>query len=273
MKLLYTTDLHGHKEKYDRLLTAAEAEKPGAVIIGGDILPFPEQGRTLKQVNFIEDYLDGFFKRLNDQGIYCLLFLGNDDYAMWDGDFQEVCDRYPRVFNLAQKKYELNGYEFIGMNYVCDYPFHLKDRCRLDTADGHAKTTTGILSVPDGLHNVPNWAEYIATLPTIEEELERLTKPKNMSKTVYVMHMPPAGLLLDKTGGYEYVGSHAIYEFIKKNQPRLTLHGHIHEGPMMTGTWKIQFGRTWCIQPGQEGYSLIFVTIDLKTMVCNLKGM
>ena len=36
-----------------------------------------------------------------------------------------------------------------------------------------------------------------------------------------------------------------------KNQPFLSLHGHIHESPEMSGVWKANLGKTICIQPGQ----------------------
>jgi hypothetical protein len=46
--------------------------------------------------------------------------------------FEETCDRYKYVKYLAQKKVEILGYEFLGLNLVVDFPFLLKDRCRKD---------------------------------------------------------------------------------------------------------------------------------------------
>jgi len=110
----------------------------------------------------------------------------------------------------------------------------------------------------------------VATLPTLEEELEQLERPADMKKTVYVMHMPPANLGLDVCLNGEKVGSEAIYQFIKKNQPRLTVHGHIHESPEMSGKWKARLGRTLCVQPGQYGHmeDLVYAVIDVESLRC-----
>jgi Icc-related predicted phosphoesterase len=52
-----------------------------------------------------------------------------------------------------------------------------------------------------------------------------------------------------------------------KYQPRLSLslHGHIHESPEVSGRWYAKLGRTICIQPGQLD-EFTYVTIDLSTM-------
>jgi len=46
-------------------------------------------------------------------------------------------------------------------------------------------------------------------------------------------------------------------------QPLLTLHGHIHESPDITGIWRNRAGRTWCVQPGQTR-GLSYVLVDLE---------
>ena len=77
--------------------------------------------------------------------------------------------------------------------------------------------------------------------------------------------MPPYKLGLDKCGHGAEVGSKAIYDFLRSRQPRLSLHGHIHESPEYSGKWHAKIGNTVCIQPGQLT-SFTYVTIDLKTM-------
>ncbi|MFX1436377.1 MAG: hypothetical protein ACFFAA_04105, partial [Promethearchaeota archaeon] len=74
---------------------------------------------------------------------------------------------------------------------------------------------------------------------------------------------------LDVTHDGRKVGSKAEYEFIKKNQPKLSLHGHIHESPDFSGKWHSQLRKTICIQPGQshqDDSHLVFAIIDLETM-------
>ena len=96
------------------------------------------------------------------------------------------------------------------------------------------------------------------------------TKPDNPKKTVYVMHMPPAGLRLGQLRYQDMdIGSADIYKFLKDMQPMLSLHGHIHESPdTEKGKWINRIIDTTCIQAGQTelgAEELIYATIDLDT--------
>jgi len=64
------------------------------------------------------------------------------------------------------------------------------------------------------------------------------------------------------------VGSNAIHAFIKAKQPLLTLHGHIHESPDVSGKWFSKLGKTLCTQPGQYGQleDFAYSVIDLDKM-------
>lgn len=117
-----------------------------------------------------------------------------------------------------------------------------------------------------GWNEIDDWFSYAKTLPTIEDELTRLPQPENMRRSVYVMHMPPFGIVLDKCWGGEEAGPKAIYNFLKKHQSKLSLHGHIHESPEVTGKWCAKVGNTLCLQPGQPPEDeLAYVTIDFSS--------
>ena len=90
-----------------------------------------------------------------------------------------------------------------------------------------------------------------------------------MSNTIYIFHNPPANLDLDVTQAGLKVGSKAEYAFLKENQPKLSLYGHIHESPDVSGKWYSRIGKTICIQPGQSHQHenfLNYVLVDLETM-------
>jgi len=101
-----------------------------------------------------------------------------------------------------------------------------------------------------------------------EEELARkidatTSQVSDMKNCIFNFHCPPYGTPLDEApkldkemrpvlaiGGQpemEHVGSVAVMNAIKKHQPLLGLHGHIHES---RGSTKI--GRTLCLNPGSE---------------------
>lgn len=227
----------------------------------------PLEGALHKQRTFISRYLDDYFSRFNSKKIYYLSCPGNDDLKIFDSLYDETCGKYPFVKNLALRKIEIRGYEFIGMNLVTDYPFQLKDRCRMDTDIFvfPIQYGKGVLSVEGGLKPFDDWFSYARTLPTIEEELDRLVRPKNMRKCVYIIHMPPSRLGLDVCSDGREVGSGAVYTFFETHQPLLSLHGHIHESPVMSGKWFSKIGDTTCIQPGQLD-DFTYVLIDLSTL-------
>jgi Icc-related predicted phosphoesterase len=274
MKILYVTDLHGSEWKYDRIFEIAKSISADIVINGGDMLPL--RGNLLHQDDFIINYLDKHFSNFNSERIYYLTMLGNDDLQKFDDFFQTICNKYDYILNINFQRIEINDFEFIGMNLVPDLPFALKDRARKDTKEFVFPRQIGkpVLSTSNGWKKIDNWFSYIDTLPTIEEEINNLVKPSNIEKAIYVIHTPPSDISLDICHDGRKVGSRAIYEFLKKTQPLLSFHGHIHESPETLGKWFNKIGRTICIQPGQSHYHqkyLVYVVIDLKTMTLDRK--
>ena len=268
MKILYVTDLHGNEAKYWRAFEAAKERGARAVVNGGDMLSM-EGDLHRSQREFIEGFLDGYFAAFEKAGIYHLGFLGNDDLKIHNESFDDVCSKYAHALNLAQKKFQLDGFEFIGMNWVVDYPFQLKDRCRKDTKDYvfQRQLGPGLLSNERGFQTLPDWFSFAGTLPTIADELDTLPKPEKPRKAIYVIHMPPAGLGLDVCWSGEQVGSKSISRFIERTQPLLTLHGHIHESYTKSGVWNARMGDTVCVQPGQmKSDAISYALIDLETM-------
>lgn len=271
MKLLFVTDIHGVKWKYERIFQIAKSLKPDLVLNGGDMLPF--KGNLLKQGRFIDDFLDDYLSKFESEKIYYLFIPGNDDLIIFDELFNEMCDKYRYIANIAQNKFQIeySDYEFIGMNWVTDLPFGLKDRARKDAKDFTFPKQIGnqVLSTPNGWKEIDDWFSFVDTLPTIEEELNNLIRPIKIKNTIYLIHMPPSKLGLDVCYDGRKVGSKAIYDYLQKNQPLLSLHGHIHESLDVSGIWHSNIGETVCIQPGQahfyENY-LIYITIDLKNM-------
>ncbi len=265
MRVVFTTDLHGCTWKYDKLYKVAQEFEADIVINGGDMLP--KNTNLFQQDQFITRHLNTHFQQFDYAKIYYLCYLGNDDLMIFDTLFEETCQQYHYVSNIAQRKMTIQDIDFIGMNWVVDYPFRLKDRCRMDTKDYifQRQFGTGLLSTPHGWQEIDDWYAYANTLPTIEEELNELARPQQMHQSVYIIHMPPAHVGLDVCGHGEHVGSQALTQFLHDHQPTMSLHGHIHESPDVSGVWKTHIGDTMCIQPGQMA-EFTYVTIDMATM-------
>ena len=218
MKILYTSDLHGQSWKYDQLLIEAQKHCAAIVINGGDMLP---AGKSLfDQDKFILGHLQDHWKSFDKIGVHYLCFPGNDDLIAFDPLFNEVCQKYELVHNIAQQKIYINGFEFIGMNWVPDYPFRLKDRCRVDNQKFvfERQFGSGLLSTSSGWIEIKQWKAYAQSLPSIEEELQNLPLPASMEKAIYVIHSPPAFVGLDVCNHGGQVGSKAIYNFLEQKR-------------------------------------------------------
>ena len=270
MKILYTTDIHGIIEKYEKIYDIAVKEQVDMIINGGDMTP--NTSNFFKQGDFMRDFLDGYFRKLNAKSIYHLSMLGNDDLRIFDDEFNEICNKYPFIFDIAQKRVEIRGFEFIGMNLIPDLPFGLKDRARKDMKDFQFPRQIGkaYLSNREGLQKVDNWPIYADSLPTIEDEMNELIKPRDYRKSIYIIHTPPLKLDLDACRDGRNVGSEAVFNFLKKYQPLLSFHGHIHESFDVSNTWKANLENTLCIQPGQFGHyinQVVYVILDLNTLI------
>jgi Icc-related predicted phosphoesterase len=59
-----------------------------------------------------------------------------------------------------------------------------------------------------------------------------------------------------------HIGSMAIERFIRRRQPLLTLHGHVHESARLTGAWSQTIGRTHCLSAAHDGPELAIVRFD-----------
>lgn len=278
MKFLYVTDLHGDKNKYEKVLNLAVESDIKLIVNGGDMLP-KQCDRHREQPIFIKEYLRNYFQRLQKSSITYLTILGNDDLLAVDELFSAVCSEFENVCNIAGNKMSVDGFEFIGMDSVLDHPFGCKDRVVTETHYIPQKQLSPFAGISNksGYDEIFNWFEYSKTeLPYMCDILNQLPKPVNPKKTVYVTHMPPAGLRLGQLRYQDLdIGSVDIYEFLKQMQPLLSLHGHIHESPdTEKGRWVNQILDTTCIQTGQtELYSeeLIYAVIDLDTQMYERK--
>jgi Icc-related predicted phosphoesterase len=285
MKLLYTSDLHGEIHLYQELSSLAISSSSEIMVIGGDLLPsFPPTKRyedmVPNQKTFIDQFLSPFFKRMLETTSIQQIFLipGNWDlgYAFL---FRETTEK---IIDLNQKSYRLkNGYELIGYPFVPPTPFRPKDFEKMDDREAPwppQKIPSYIRSSDqtDRLSPIDPFS-YLRGRETIEEDLDRLPKPLQPRRTIYVMHSPPFGTRLDLIQGGKSAGSRSIKTFIERNQPLLTLHGHIHESPELSGTYIDRIGETLTINPGQfiwtsrDASKLHAVTLELERIEQTLK--
>jgi Icc-related predicted phosphoesterase len=269
----FVSDLHGREDRYSKLFEAAGEERPRAIFLGGDLLP--HHWSQLTNGDFIEEVIVAGFEtlrsKLGEAAPQVFVVLGNDDDRASEELFIEGenaglwCYSHERWGRLA-------SYPVLGYAYVPPTPFLLKDWERYDVS---RFTDPGCVPPERGQRTVPVDLDEIR-FGTIAADLARLTTDRDLENTVCLFHSPPYRTKLDRAAldGRTvdhapldvHVGSIAIQRFIEDRQPLLTLHGHIHESPRLTGSWREKIGRTHAFTAAHDGPELALVRFDLDDL-------
>jgi Icc-related predicted phosphoesterase len=269
MIVVYTSDLHGNKELYSELFDLADERRARAVIIGGDMLPVGDsfQYSLLAQKDFIFSYLEpklkGFLSKVPQATIYAML--GNYDWSASNLHLKSLEEKGMLRLLHGQKHALRDDYELIGYAHVPPTPFIIKDGERRDLQmdPTEQQRCTACCSQEEKILVIDSQL-HLMEMKSIEEELQELPQARGSRSTVYVMHCPPFHTNLDRLFDGRCIGSRAIRMFIERQQPYLTLHGHIHESSEISGQYWDRIGKTLCINPGQSVEELYAVFFELE---------
>jgi len=270
---LFCSDLHGRTRRYGKLFRVIRDEEPDAVFLGGDLLPGAVQifSANFPHNNFVTDYLAGELTRIReDQGTAypeIFLILGNDDGRCEETAIIDAEERglWHYVHN---RKLSLGSFQIYGYSFVPPSPFRLKDWEKYDVS---RYVDPGCVPPEDGIHTVPV-SDYEMRYSTISDDLEVLTDGDDLSRSIMLFHSPPYrtnldraaldGRMIDHAPLDVHVGSIAIQRFIKRKQPLITLHGHIHESSRITGSWMDREGGTFMFSAAHDGPELALIRFD-----------
>ena len=270
----FVSDLHGRVERYRKLFAAIESERPAAVFLGGDLLPsglfaaigLPEGDHFIR--DFLARELDRLRRALGGAYPRVLLILGNDDARGEEPAIREMESR--GLWEYAHgRRFDLGASRVYGYAFVPPTPFQLKDWERYDVS---RFVDPGCVPPDEGFRTVPADPREVE-LRTIARDLQELAGDDDQSAAVWLFHAPPYdtaldraaldGKMVDHAPLDVHVGSIAIRRFIEKRQPRVTLHGHVHESARLTGAWREAIGRTACLSAAHDGPELALVRLDL----------
>jgi Icc-related predicted phosphoesterase len=280
MRIVYTSDLHGNEQHYARILHFAIEQGARTVVLGGDLFPNShEPGRGLfLQRQFLRDVFAPWLHRIRAEfrslSVYALP--GNEDWASTTDLLVDLAES-ELFYPLHHRVWWLNGRTWLaGSSLVPITPFVAKDWDRLEGIEPEPPFPIGGgMRSMYGLLRSLTLAD-VRALPTITEELALFPAQSNPAGTIYVFHSPPYATALDRLADGRAVGSRAVRAFIEEYQPPLTLHGHIHESPMVSGSYAERIGRTLCVNPGQSPdrlHAVIFDTDDpCTTLVHTVLG-
>lgn len=287
MRIFFATDIHGSDVCFRKFINAAKFYKADVLILGGDItgkLIMPIQRDTSGNYTFRrhgEEYSvsEAEFpqaqKQLRDAGYYTAVLpreeidlLASDQQRVEDLFVRLACESITRWMDMAEERLQGSGVE-------CYISPGNDDPLAIDAILSRG----GLVVNPEervvllrdqwemiscGTTNVTPWhSPREESEEQLEARLDRLARQvKNSAKAIYNIHVPPYNTGIDRApkldsnlkpiiipGGVQQipVGSTATANVIKRYQPMLALHGHVHESKGNT-----RLGRTLCINPGSE---------------------
>jgi uncharacterized protein len=284
LRIYFATDIHGSDRCFRKFLAAATTYEADALIMGGDIagkglVPVRAHNGTLtakvrgEVVSVAQEEEERLRAEINQLGFYTVI--GDDaEVDRLESDPKEV-DRLFRREIVAQIKrwFELVD-ERLAPSVRCiitpgnDDPLEidpvLKSAPRIESPEGELCDLGPVLLASCGDVTPTPWnTEREFSEEDLGERLAKMLDAVPKGREVVVnFHNPPFSSGLDFAAELDAnltpvlrggrpsiipVGSNAVREAIKKYQPVVALHGHIHES---RGAQKI--GRTLCINPGSD---------------------
>ncbi len=268
MRLLYSSDLHGGAQHYARLVEAGRTESPDVVILGGDLLPDDSaiEPQTLGrgQPDWVRTQFRQAMAALRDacrpQAI--LVLFGNHDWSSSVTAMRELAEQGLVAVLDRSEPVEVNGVRFIGYACTPPTPWYVKDFERLDVPGDRPPLLGGARWDPRFGRASSHSAEVLFdNQPTMADELADLRPPAR--PWVFVAHSPPFNTKLDQSFKGESWGSKAVRQAIESWQPLLSLHGHVHESPAVSGAFVDRLGATLAVNVGQTHNKLVYAAIEL----------
>lgn len=268
MKLLYCSDLHGNEKHYARLVSLAEHERPDVVVLGGDMFPDDSALEPARmghgQPQFVRRQFKNSITALR-KACGCesvLIIFGNHDWASSAATTEELAKEGLVTILDHKDPVEIQGLPFLGYSCTPPTPWFVKDFERLDQPGDEPPLLGGARWDPRFSKAIAHSATALFDgSDTIAKELTALNVPAR--PWVFVAHAPPYETNLDRTTDRVPWGSRAIRAVIEEHQPMLSLHGHIHESPAVTGEYRQDIKKAVAINAGQTQSKLQYAVVQI----------
>jgi uncharacterized protein len=287
MRIFFATDIHGSDVCFRKFINAAKFYKADVLVLGGDItgklimpvLRGASGNYTFRRHGEEQSVSESEFpqaqKQLRDAGYYPAV-LSREEIDLLSSDQQHVEELFvtlaresiSRWMDIAEERLRGSGVE-------CYISPGNDDPLAIDAILSRG----GLVINPEervvivrgecemiscGTTNITPWhSPREESEEQLEVRLDNLAQQvKNQARAIYNIHVPPYNTGIDRApkldgnlkpivipGGVQQmpVGSTAVSNIIKRYQPMLALHGHVHESK-----GNVKLGRTLCINPGSE---------------------
>ena len=284
LRIYFATDLHGSEVCFRKFLAAARVYEADVIILGGDfagkaIVPVLTEGGSLRarvggeEITVPEAEWDRLVADIGKTGLYPIrmdaaeLARLSDDPAELDRLFRrEISARMQHWCDLAAERLDPTVRCIItpGNDDPVDADAVLAAHDRVESPELELCDLGPVTMASLGVVPTTPWnTERECTEDELAKQISEMLDPvPDGQPCILNLHCPPYASGLDDApeldatlkpvirGGRPSiipVGSHAVREAIKRYQPVVGLHGHIHES---RGAQKI--GRTLCVNPGSD---------------------
>jgi uncharacterized protein len=284
LRIYFATDVHGSERCFRKFLAAAKIYEADALVLGGDVagkglVPVIAENGTLsatvrgEPVTLPSSEQERLYAEINQLGFYPVQ-MEPDEIAALEEDpgaverlfREEIVDQIQRWCDLAAERLDPRVRCVItpGNDDPIEIDAVLQKADRIECPERELCELGPVVLASLGDVTPTPWnteREYS------EEELaDRIAAMMDQippgQPSVINFHCPPYGSGLDTApeldetlkpvirGGrpsFVSVGSHAVRDAIRRYEPVVGLHGHIHES---RGAQKI--GKTLCLNPGSD---------------------
>ena len=284
LRIFFATDIHGSERCFRKFIAAADTYEADALVLGGDIagkglVPIKADNGTLtaevrgEPVVVPRDEEERLRAEINRLGFYSVITDDasvrrmETDSAYLDEMFRKaIIEQIEAWCRLADERLKPTVRVLItpGNDDPLAIDPVLKSAPRIECPEGELCEVGPVLIASCGDVTPTPWN---TEREFSEEDLgQRLAKMMDAappsSQVVVNFHCPPYGTGLDFAAELDEtlkpvirsgrpsiisVGSKAVRDAIKKYQPVVGLHGHIHESRGAQ-----QIGRTMCLNPGSD---------------------
>ena len=282
-KIFFVTDIHGSNTCYRKYLNALKVYKVDVGILLGDLtgkvlVPLVEKAGGGWETTLMgthtecatQDELDKLIKTIEMMGYYWV-HQSPDEYQEYKADPKKVDVLFKDLMLQRLKEWiALADERLAGTTFKVYMAAGNDDHFEVDKVieDSAVIVNCNNKNVDVGEHEMVtfSWANptpWNTPREKPDDELEPMleeliAKVKDKSTAIFNFHAPPYGFALDLAPKLDenlvqaadnkiHVGSLAVANMIKKYQPLLGLHGHIHES---RGVQKIH--KSTIINPGSE---------------------
>ena len=283
-RILFATDLHGADVVFRKFLNAVKVYEADIAVLGGDLtgktmVPVIQDERGYRatvrgndELATNDEELDRIVKLIRDTGQYPTVLTEAEEAELGREDIDELfvkaCHEQVRDWmERAAERLDPEGIPIYVTGGNDDYfsiEAILDDAPYITNAEGEVvELRDGLQMLSSGYGNITPWRcprditeEELAG--KIEAMAAQLDDPHH---AIFNLHVPPLGSGLDlcpkldtsvfpprpMAGEQVAAGSTAVRDALKRFEPMLSLHGHIHEA---SGVQKL--GSTTAINPGSE---------------------